>query len=436
MVSRRVRSLLAWLVFLVAIALHARVARADLHAEAVAVKASLEAEGAVVTALPPLFLEGDRTKTIAPATLSSGATGDACISVVVLSARTTQFSVVSSSDDETADDTLAHAVADKDPRQTASVEGFASIEACHAEARSLERLVVRMRSQRGALEVLIARSPSALSSLAAPLLTRAQGAAAPRGDPGHALVPAPLAQRRKNAAARAKDEGAAGFVELDMTAGDAGWGEFVLKVGAGCHRFDVMADAPAGHGVDVDAELRETESKTLLAQDRGETPDARVEACLAKATEVSLRFVGAPRAGHVYITDALFKLPAFVPESWGTRTTSSLANLVRRRGVPHPRLGPVAMTLGVQGSTDVSVGVEPGRCYLAAVALMRGTSRGVRLVAAASSRSSTEEAPPTGEGASVVFCSEDRDVARLTVDAPGAAIWWVLLVWPLGEAAS
>jgi hypothetical protein len=135
----------------------------------------------------------------------------------------------------------------------------------------------------------------------------------------------------------------------------------------------------------------------------------------------------------VFITDALFKLPAFIPEGWGPRTTAALATLVRRRDVPAPRTGPIATVLGVQGSTEVPVTVEPGRCYLAAAALLRGTSRGVRLVASASSRSSLEEAPPTGDGASVVFCSEDREVARLTVDAPGAAIWWGLFVWPVGD---
>ena len=226
-----------------------------------------------------------------------------------------------------------------------------------------------------------------------------------------------------------------GVVELDMAAGEAGTGEFVLKVGAGCHRFDVMADVPRAQGIDLDAELRETDTNALLAQDRGETPDAHVEACLAKATEVSLRFVGAVPHGRVFISDGIFKLPKFVPDHWGPRTTAAFAELVRRRSVPRPRVGPIAEVLGVQGSTEIAVQVEPGRCYLAAVTLMRGASRGLRLVAVASPRASTEESPPSGDGASSVFCSEDRDVARLTVDAPGAAIWWVLLVWPLSEAA-
>ncbi len=431
---RRVRSLFVWLLALVALLGHARTARADLRSEMATIRRSLQADGASVTVVPSMFLEGDQTRTFEPLALSSASSDDVCVTVILMGARTTLFSVVTSEKSEAVDETLSHAVAEREARQTASVEGFFSVEACRKDVATLERLVLRMRSPRGSVEMLVARSPRALASLDSALLSRAEGPTAPRGDPGGPLTPGPLALRRKNAATRAHDDGALGVIELDMAAGEAGSGEFVLKVGAGCHRFDVMAEVPPTHGIDVDAELRDTDTHTLLAQDRGETPDASVEVCIAKASEVSLRFVGAVPHGRVFLSDGIFNLPTFVPEHWGPRTTAAFSELVKRRIIPRPRVGPITEMLGVQGSTELSVEVEPGRCYLAAVALMRGASRGVRLVASSSARASSEESPPSGDGASVVFCSEDRDRARLTVDAPGSAIWWVLLVWPLGEA--
>ena len=387
-----------------------------------------------MTSLGPLFMESDQTRTFTPITSSNASSDDHCVTVIVMGARTALFSVVSAQDSETIDDSLAHATAEKDPRQTASVEGFYATQACRNDIDNLDRLVVRMRSLRGGLEVLVARSPRPLQALDAALLSRAEGTAAPRGDPGAPLVPGPSKDRRKAAVARARIDGASSVAELDMLAGKSGTGEFLLKVSAGCHRFDLVAEVPAQHGVDLDAELRDNDTGAVLAQDRGETPDARVDACLAKPTEVSVRFVGAPPGGRVFVSDALFKLPEWVPDHWGARTTSTLVSLVRRRNVPAPKERPSNETLGVQGATVIAVDVEPDRCYLAAVALVRGISHGVRLVSFASARASTEESPPANDGASTVFCSEDRDVARLSIDIPGSSVWWVLEVWPLGGA--
>jgi hypothetical protein len=80
--------------------------------------------------------------------------------------------------------------------------------------------------------------------------------------------------------------------------------------------------------------------------------------------------------------------------------------------------------------------VEPDRCYVAALALMKGSSRGLRLSAVASARASTEEVPPTAGSPGVVFCAEGTDVARISVDVPGASVWWVLALWQLGTASA
>jgi hypothetical protein len=43
----------------------------------------------------------------------------------------------------------------------------------------------------------------------------------------------------------------------------------------------------------------------------------------------------------------------------------------------------------------------------------------------------TEEVPAGVDGSSVTFCATSHDGAELRVDAPGAALGWVLSVWRL-----
>jgi hypothetical protein len=238
--------------------------------------------------------------------------------------------------------------------------------------------------------------------------------------------------RKKAVEARERALGAASVVTVDMQASDAGTGEFDLKVSAGCHSFDLLSNTNGG--VDVDATLRSSASQELLDEDRRDTPDAHLETCVAEVTELSLRFSGAKPSNRVFATDSLFEWPSFIGDRWGARVRATWANLVRRKHLASPASLPIAEVLGGQGSSLSYVDVEPGRCYLAMVALSRGRSRGVRLSASASARPSIEEATQNQGGASVVFCSEDQDLARVRVEAPSSSATWVLSVWPLGSS--
>ena len=133
--------------------------------------------------------------------------------------------------------------------------------------------------------------------------------------------------------------------------------------------------------------------------------------------------------------DAVFAWPAWVSDRWGPRVASTWASLARRRSTPAPMLAPIAEVLGADGHALSFVGVEPGRCYLAMVATSHGPPRGLRLTASAAVRPSIEDSGAGADGASVVFCSEDQDTARIEIDAAPAARWWVLSVWPLGRGA-
>jgi hypothetical protein len=237
--------------------------------------------------------------------------------------------------------------------------------------------------------------------------------------------------RKKRSVDREKSRGATDVATIAMTSSDAGTGEFDLRVSAGCHAFDVMSDAKGG--VDLDADLRDAGTGALLSSDRGEAPDAHLETCVPEIANLLIAFAGASPSSEVAVNDALFAWPAWITGRWTARVATTWANLSRRRKTPEPTLPPILETLGGQGRTVSPMTVEPGRCYLADVAMLRGKSRGLRLIAGAARRPSVEESGPFGEGASVVFCSEDQDVARVEVDAPGASGAWVLSVWPLGR---
>ena len=357
-----------------------------------------------------------------------------CRNVVILASRKVALSAVSGGKHEDPDELLA-IFADKDsPRRKASEAGLLVLSGCDDAADALARVFVRMDSARGSVELLVATGLYPLKELDG-ALGRRLGPSAPRGDPGPPLPATSLSSRREMAEQRARADGATNVLLLEAKAGPSGAGELSIKVPVGCHRFDVMGEATEGQpGMDLDAELRDADTAARLARDRGETPDARVEACVGRTTELSLVFAGAAPGGRVVVHDALFPLAEGIPSHWGPRAQAGLMAALKRRMRRGPERSPVFEALGAQGSTKATMPVEPGRCYVAAVTLLRGASRGMRLVASASARVAFEEVPPTEEGASVVFCASGKRSADLSIDVPGASVGWLLSVWLLGAS--
>src|SRR4051794_35041929 len=87
-------------------------ALADLNADVAALKSGLERDGALVHEVEPVFLEAGAVTIVEPLALVSSQ--DACVTVVVMSPRTISFDVVGGSLEETVDEALSHARADKD----------------------------------------------------------------------------------------------------------------------------------------------------------------------------------------------------------------------------------------------------------------------------------------------------------------------------------
>jgi hypothetical protein len=405
----------------------------SLREDALATEKLSESQQLDVVAHTTSFLEEGHVLAVAsaPAAGSSAAHAPRCRTLVLISARTVMFTAIAGSNTEDSDELLA-IFGDKDsPRRKLSDAGLLVMSACGDAADGLERVFVRMESPRGSLEALAVAGERPLEKVDAEL-GRVAGPSAPRGDPGPPLSVGPLPVRRDAAEQRARADGATNVLLLEAKAGATGTGDISIKVPVGCHRFDVMAEAPEGQsGLDLDAELRDADTGQKLGRDRGEAPDARVEACVGRTTELSLVFAGAAPGGRVVVHDALFPLPEGVPSHWGPRAVAGMVSALRKRLRRGPERSPVFEALGAQGSTKMSLPVEPGRCYVAAVTLLRGSSRGMRLIASASARAAFEEVPPTEDGASVVFCA-NRSRADLTLDLPGASVGWLLSVWTSG----
>lgn len=420
-------------------------ARADLAADAERLARMWSLAGARARRLPPIFAENGRLQLVpvAPAPAAGAAPAPAaaggCLTAAFLAPRTIEFQVEAEIAGE-GQDALErlmrqiHAQADAEADRIRSVAGAATITRCGDARAELGHVRLLLSSPRAAVEIVVAESAAPPGSLDDILPERAFGPLAPHGDPGRPVEPGPLADRVARAERRARVDGAARVVRVEMRASLEGTGEFVVRLPEGCHRLDVMAEVPIAvprRATDLDAEAQEAQTGRQLDRDRGDAPDARLEVCLGEPTRIEVPFVGASGSTRVVLSDASWPMPSAVPAHYGARARAGFAAALRRRSAPAPRDLPFAEAMGVQGDTLVPIPVEPGRCYFAAVALVRGDTRSLRLLAEIGDRSLRDDATGRSEGAGIAFCSESDESASLRVAARGSSPWWALAVWPM-----
>jgi hypothetical protein len=421
----------------IAILATAAPARADLTGDVDRLARFWTDRGARVERLPPVFLEHGRSRTLAIAKRREGDPG--CLAVAIVGVRTADFFVAR-------DDRAVDPAAPPDPpprpgdppadNRLRSAGGAVSIAACGAERDRLDRLRIEMGSARATLEIVTVRSESPARALREILPERAAGPLAPRGDPGVPLEPGPLAERLARAERRAREDGAA---QVDRTAGRAqpnGTGRFDADLAPGCHRLEVLADVPAvfpHRATDVDAEARD-HGGHVLARDRAEVPDARLDVCVGEITPVAIPFAGVAGPVPVTLVHAAWPVPARVPSRWGPRARAGFASALARRRAPDPPEPAIVEAVGVQGLTSIPFAVQPDHCYLAALAMVRGETRLIRLSATTAGRTVRDDVTDHPESASVSFCADHDGVAHLDADLRGGAGTWALAVWPMGAA--
>ncbi len=429
-------------------------ARADLSDDAARVARMWSLSGARVARLPPLFIEHGRVRVVAVdpppagaaavagAAGASGAAGpkaEECLTVVFLAPRTVEFTLEPDSfaGEPSALEGLVHRLRGRDPedeRRIHSVAGAAAILRCGAAREGLRRVAVEVLSTRGAFDVVVAASSGPPERLESILPERVSGPIAPRGDPGRPAEPGPLDARVARAARRARAEGAPRVAPIDMRASSVGTGQFSVKLSEGCHRLDLMAEVPGvavRRATDLDAEAREAGTGRLLGRDRSDAPDTRLDFCLGEPGVVEVPFLGAAGPVKVVLSDAQWPMPSHVPGYFGARARGNLAFALQRRRAPAPRAQAIVEAVGAQGDTLVPVQVEPGRCYFAAAALVRGEMRALRISVELGDRAARDDAGEHSEGAGVAFCSEIEESAAVRVSARGGSPVWVLSVWPM-----
>jgi hypothetical protein len=421
-------------------------ARADLGDDAERLVRAWAERDARVERLSPVFLEHGRARWIALAPPREGE--PPCLTVAVVGVRTTDFFLQRG-------DRAADAPARDEPNSAGlrSAGGAVTVSACGADRARLDRIRLELSAPRATLEVVTVRSATPPRPLAEVLPERVAGPLAPRGDPGGPLTPRPLAERLARAEARARGDGAAAVDRVTGRAGTAGLGRFEVELVPGCHRLEIMADAaeppgtraapsagaprapaPPPRPTDIDAEVRDAGGR-LLARDRSDLPDARLDLCVGELTPVTAVFVGAAGAVPVILTHSRWAMPARIPARWGPRARAAFAATLLRRHAPDPAEAPVREVLGIQGITSIPLEVEPGRCYLAALALVRGDAHALRLTGILGDRALRDDAVDHAESASVTFCAEHETVARLDADVRATSAFWALAVWPMGAAA-
>jgi hypothetical protein len=419
-------------------------ARADLTDDAGRLVEKWSAKaGTTVDRRPTQFLESGRATSVrlSDAGKSAAAKPAACATVVLLAPRTSEIAFLP---DGTSDGTtpppaalpLGHPTVPRDETGVIrSRGGVATLSRCGREQAAhpleAERILVQSVSPRTAVEILVARSPAPIEAADSILPERAVGPSAPRGDAGRPLDPGPIAERLARVDRRSREAGAERVLRIAMRASATGGGTFAAKLSEGCHTLDILADVPASpqRGTDVDVEARTGEGGRLLGRDRGEAPDAHVDFCLGEPTEVEVAFVGASGPVEVSLVDAIWSLPAGIPSEWGAEARGDIAAALRRRRAPQLPAEPIAAVMGVQGETLVPIAIEPGECYVAVAALVRGEARSMRLAVEIGDRAPRDEITERPEAAQVAFCATTEDRAALRVGARGAQPWWLGMVW-------
>jgi hypothetical protein len=404
--------------------LSARSARADLSTDAEELTRRWAASGQKTVRLAPMFLEHGRPRAVRIPEAAFDPKGPSCTTVAFLTGRSTDFVLRI--------DPLAspkhHGAAGHLER---SIAGAVLLSQCGAARDAFLRLAIELRVARSAVETIVAMGNTPAIPIAEALPERASGPVAPLADPGPRSPLEPLAVRARHAEQRVKSTGPTSMHTQVFSAEADGSGREVVRLEEGCHRIELLAELLGRSPIDLDAELREAASERLIARDRSDASDVRLDLCAGATTAADLLFAGAPGPVPVLLVDSLYMLPKGVPTMWGARARGGLAAALWRRKMPPIESDPIEQRLGVAGLTSMAITIEPGSCYTMAIAAIRGDPRSITLSARVDTRVTFDSTAGLLDGSALAFCSGGAEKAYVDVEVRGSAVAWVLAVWQL-----
>jgi hypothetical protein len=400
-----------------------RSASAQLHSSVDRLAETWRGVGASVTVDKTRFLNDDETIAIALPELPEGD----CTTVALLGARGLGFHARA-------------AGSSQEPNvRVASEAGALSIERC-GEAMP-HRLLVTSDSGRGALEIVVARSARPLESMRSVLPERTGVAMITAPEPG-LLPPMPPPDRRAEVAeARARRDGGMVSARETWPASPDGSGSADATLDPGCHALQLFAVDPRAASraprakLDLDAEMRDASGDRILARDRTDAPDARLDVCVGDVTKVSVAFAGSPAGAPVLVAHFAWPLPDRLPVLWGSEARARMAHVLLTRHVHLLLREPVMLAQGGSGATPVPLSIEPGACYLALVSVVQGATRSVGLRVHVGVRDAFDDRGLDENGAVVAFCAGDRSDALALVEARGTPLLgWGMALYRVGSA--
>jgi hypothetical protein len=420
-----VRRVVFWLAIALT-SLFARGAAADLGADAEELARRWAATGQKTLRLAPIFLEHGRPRAVRVPEAALDNKGAGCTTIAFLTGRSTDFVVRI--------DPLAspkhHGAGGHLER---SIAGAVLLSQCGAARDAFLRLAIELRVARSAVETVVAVGDGPAMPIAEALPQRASGPIAPLADPGPRSPLEPLAARARHAEQRVKNTGPSSTHTQVFSAEPDGTGREVVRLEEGCHRIELFAELLGKSPIDLDAELREGASERLMARDRSDASDVRLDFCAGSTTAADLLFAGAPGPVPVLLMDSLYALPKGVPTMWGARARGGLAGALWRRKMPPVDVDPIEQRLGVAGLTSMAISIEPGNCYTMAIAAIRGDPRSLTLSARVDTRVTFDSSAGVLDGSALAFCSSGSEKAYVEVEVRGSAVAWVFVVWQLGS---
>ncbi len=309
--------------------------------------------------------------------------------------------------------------------RSSSHAGALQLERCGAPAT---RVVVTNESGRGAVELVAVAYSGNLPTVGALLPERS--ANEPRTAELPLAVNLATPERRVVAAqVAAFRDGAVEVGEEHVTAGQ-GAGQLGFVLGPGCHRITVVATRLGKldpSRIDLDAELRDEEG-SLLARDRSDAPDARLEPCTVAEKKVTLTFVGAPEGSFVLAETARFSPYPELPTAFGDDARLRMDRALRKRGAK--LVGkPVMLAQGAEGHSRMVLETDRSSCYLVVAAASHGQPRGIALRAQIGANEAEDERGPSDDSGVVAFCARGERLARVDLEARPTGARWGLAVY-------